>query len=122
MQAQVDRRAIRRRVRHRIRRKVVGTAERPRVAVFRSQKHIYAQAIDDHGGRTVAHASSQDAAVRSKTPQGWNIAAAKAVGAVIGEKLKAAGVARAVFDRGGFMYHGRIKALAEALREAGVEL
>jgi len=122
MQLQIDRRRIRRRVRYRIRGKVSGTAARPRVAVFRSQKHIYAQAIDDLGGRTVAHASSQDADVRARAPHGWNVDAAKAVGQTMGERLKAAGVARAVFDRGGFAYHGRIKALAEALRQAGVEL
>ena len=122
MQAQVDRKMIRRRVRHRIRKKVSGTATRPRVAVYRSQKHIYAQAIDDQGGRTVAHTSSQDPTVRTQVAQGWNVAAARAVGLVMGQKLKAAGVECAVFDRGGFAYHGRIKALADALREAGVKV
>ena len=121
MQATIDRRAIRRRVRYRIRAKVRGTASRPRLAVFRSDKHIYAQAIDDDGGRTVAHASTVEGAVRGDSPRGGNVAAAKRVGAAIAERLKGQGIASVVFDRGGHLYHGRIKALAEAAREAGLE-
>lgn len=122
MQAQVDRKAVRRRIRYRIRKKVAGTASRPRLAVFRSLKHIYAQAIDDETGRTIAHASTQDETVRSNGSTGGNIAAAAKVGEAIAEKLKAAGVATAVLDRGGFGYHGRVKALADAVRSAGLKL
>jgi len=121
MQAQIDRNAIRRRIRHRIRKKVTGTAVCPRLAVYRSQRHIYAQAIDDATGRTVASASTQDGDVRSRTPKSWNIDAAKAVGGVIAERLKKAGVEMVVLDRGGFLYHGRVKALADAAREGGLK-
>lgn len=122
MQAQVDRRAIRRRVRHRIRKKVSGTAQRPRLAVFRSSKHIYVQAIDDGRGHTLAHASSRDAVIRSAVPSGGNIAAAKQVGGAIAAKLKSAGIGSVVFDRGGHLYHGRVRAVADAVREAGIKL
>lgn len=121
MQAQIDRKAIRRRVRRRIRRKVTGTTERPRIAVFRSSKHIYAQAIDDRSGRTLAHASTRDADVRAQVPSGSSVAAAKTVGSALAAKLKAVGVKGVVFDRGGFVYHGRIKAVADAVRESGIE-
>jgi large subunit ribosomal protein L18 len=121
MHGTVDRKAIRRRVRYRIRKKLSGTAGRPRLAVFRSEKHIYAQAIDDASGRTVAHASSRDASIRAGSPSGSNVAAAKVVGAAIAERLKQKGIETVVFDRGGFLYHGRVKALAEAAREAGLK-
>jgi large subunit ribosomal protein L18 len=121
MHGTVDRKAIRRRIRYRIRKKLAGTAERPRLAVFRSEKHIYAQAIDDASGTTVAHASSRDASIRSASPSGSNVAAAKVVGAAIAERLKEKGIGTVVFDRGGFLYHGRVKALAEAAREAGLK-
>ena len=121
MLAQIDRRAIRRRVRYRIRKKVAGTAERPRLAVFRSQKHIYVQAIDDATGRTIAQASTQDKEVRSKVAKGWNLPAATHVGSVIAERLKGVGVSSAVLDRGGYVFHGRVKAIAEAAREAGLK-
>ena len=98
-----------------------GTAEKPRLAVFRSDKHIYAQVVDDAAGRTLAHASTRDAALRGTLKTGGNIAAAKVVGAAIAEKVKAAGVQSVVFDRGGYLYHGRIKALADAAREAGLK-
>ena len=120
MQAQVNRRKSRRRIRYRIRRKISGTAERPRVAVFRSLKHIYAQAIDDASGCTVAQASTLDKEVSAKAA-GGNVAAAKQVGAVLAERLKSNGVEAVVFDRGGFLYHGRVKALAEAVREGGLK-
>jgi len=121
MLAQIDRKALRRRVRYRTRRKISGTAARPRLAVFRSEKHIYVQAIDDESGRTLAHASTQDKDVRAAVESGGNIAAATRVGTVIAERLKTAGVTTVVMDRGGWVYHGRIKALAAAAREAGLK-
>ena len=106
------------RIRQRIRRKVTGTAERPRLAIFRSLKHIYAQVIDDASGRTIASASSRDGEASAK---GSNSAAAKAVGALIARKAKDKGITRVVFDRGGYLYHGNVKALADAARENGLE-
>src|SRR5260221_14769873 len=106
------------RIRERIRRKVLGTAERPRLAVFKSLKHIYVQVIDDATGRTVVSASSRD---KDSAVKGANTAAAKAVGAAIAKKAKDKGVTRVVFDRGGYLYHGNIKALADAARENGLE-
>jgi large subunit ribosomal protein L18 len=122
MQSVIDRKAVRRRIRRRIRKKVSGSAERPRVAVFRSAKHIYAQAIDDDRGHTIAHASTQDTALVGKEAKGWNREAAKLVGGAMAEKLKAAGIDTVVFDRGGNVYRGRVKALADGLREAGLKL
>ncbi len=122
MQAQIDRRQVRRRIRNRIRQRVSGSTERPRLAVFRSSKHIEAQAIDDVAGRTVAHASSREASLRSGAAKGTSVDGAKSVGRALAERLKAAGIGRVVFDRGGFVYHGRVRALADALREAGIEL
>ncbi len=113
--------AIRQRIQYRIRKKVRGTAARPRLAVFRSSKHIYAQAIDDDLGKTVAACCSRDSDMRAKSQNGGNIEAAKAVGGRIAEKLKEAGIETIVFDRGGFLYHGRIKALADAVREGGLK-
>jgi large subunit ribosomal protein L18 len=104
----------------RVRKKVRGTAERPRLAVFRSNNHIYAQVIDDVAGRTVAAASSNDEAVREAGGTG-NVDAARRVGALVAERATAAGVGKVVFDRGGFLYHGRVAALADAAREAGLE-
>ena len=101
-----------------IRRVLVGTAERPRLSVFRSGKHIYAQVINDREGKTLAAASSLGKGVELK--HGANVAAAKTVGAAIAEKAKAAGVTKVAFDRNGRVYHGRIKALADAAREAGL--
>ena len=121
MQKRIDRDAIRRRIRHRIRKKVTGTAAKPRLAVFRSDKHIYAQAIDDGTGRTIAAASSLDAEVKGTVKQGGNVVAAKAVGGAIASRLKDKGIEDVVFDRGGYLYHGRIKALADAAREAGLK-
>jgi len=106
------------RIRERIRRKVTGTAERPRLAVFRSLKSIYAQVIDDASGRTIVSASSLEKDAGAK---GSNAAAAKAVGTLIAKKAKDNGITRVVFDRGGYLYHGNIKALADAAREAGLE-
>ena len=116
----VDKSAVRRRIRHRIRNRVAGTAERPRLAVFRSDKHIYVQAINDAEGATIAHASTRDPEVRAMIPRGGNVEAAKIVGGTIAAKLKEKGLESVVFDRGGYLYHGRVKALAEAARSAGL--
>jgi large subunit ribosomal protein L18 len=110
---------IRLRVHTRIRRKVNGTPERPRLAVFRSVKHIYAQVIDDSKGHTVASAGSTEKA--APVSVGGNVAGAKAVGKLVAERAKDKGIKAVVFDRGGYHYHGRVKALAEAAREAGLE-
>lgn len=104
----------------RIRVKLSGTAERPRLCVHRTTKHIYAQLIDDEKGVTIASASSVDEALKKDFSHGGNIDAAKAVGKLIAEKAKKAGVEVIVFDRGGFVYHGRVAALADAAREAGL--
>jgi len=114
-----DRRISRDRIRKRIRSKVSGTAERPRLAIKKSLKHIYAQVIDDANGKTIAAASTRDK--ESGVKGGSNQAAAKAVGALIAKKAKDKGVKRVVFDRGGYQYHGNIKALADAARENGLE-
>jgi large subunit ribosomal protein L18 len=112
---------IRSRIHRRIRKKIAGTPERPRLAVFRSQAHIYAQVIDDGTGRTVCSASSLDETLKKDAKRGANVAAAKAVGSLIATRAKEKGVEAVVFDRGGFQYHGRIKALADAAREGGLK-
>jgi large subunit ribosomal protein L18 len=109
---------IRTRVHRRIRRKLRGTSERPRLAVFRSLAHIYAQIIDDTQGKTLVAASSVDKAHRTN---GGNLAAAKAIGKAVAERAKEQGITKVVFDRGGYQYHGRVKALADAARAAGLE-
>lgn len=116
-----DRKAIKAKKHLRVRKKISGTPERPRLSVFRSLNHIYAQIINDVSGTTIATASTAEKTLREKNPYGGNIEAAKVVGQAIAEKAKAAGVSQVVFDRGGHIYHGRIKALAEAAREAGLE-
>jgi large subunit ribosomal protein L18 len=121
MDTTIDRRGVRRRIRYRIRTKVRGSASRPRLAVFRSDKHIYVQAIDDDAGRTLAQASTVEPALKAQAAAGKR-AAAKVVGGAIAERLKSAGVEAAVFDRGGYLYHGRVRVLAEAAREAGLKL
>lgn|SRR5512143_3392122 len=121
MQKQIDRDAVRRRIRYRIRKKVSGTAQRPRLAIFRSDKHIYAQAIDDAAGQTVACASTLDADLKARVKRGGNVDAAKEVGGAIAARLKDKGIESVVFDRGGYLYHGRVKALADAAREAGLK-
>jgi large subunit ribosomal protein L18 len=113
-----SRNIVRVRVHRRIRRKVKGTAQRPRLCVYRSLKQIYAQVIDDTAGHTLAWASS---GAEDGKAGGGNMAGAKAVGRLIAERAKAKGVEKVVFDRGGYLYHGRVKALAEAAREAGLE-
>jgi len=118
MKRSVDKDARRRRIHFRIRRRVKGTPERPRLAVFRSLKHIYAQIIDDRAGRTLVSASSNE---KGTTASGGNIAGAKEIGRLIAERAREKGITRVVFDRGGYLYHGRVKALADAAREAGLE-
>jgi large subunit ribosomal protein L18 len=106
----------------RVRAKVSGTAMRPRLNVFRSSAHIYAQVIDDSQGHTLVSASDLDEAVREKAGEGANKASrAKAVGEVVAERAQAAGIGSVVFDRGGFLYHGRIKAVADGAREGGLK-
>ena len=116
--AKKDKAAVRRAVHTRIRRRVRGSAERPRLAIFRSLNHIYAQVIDDERAVTIASASTVEKDLRGGT--GGNIEAARRVGRAIAERARAAGVEQVVFDRGGFRYHGRVKALADAAREAGL--
>jgi len=114
----------RQRIKFRIRKRVHGTEARPRLTVFRSVAHIYVQVVDDMTGRTVASASSVDPKVKGameKKASGGNVAGAKAIGKTIAERLLEKGVKRVVFDRNGFLYHGRVKAVAEAAREAGLE-
>ena len=115
---QADKKTIRLRIHKRIRKKFSGTPERPRLAVFRSLKHIYAQVIDDAAGRTLAAASSGE---KGASFSGGNIAGAKEVGRMVAERAKEKGIKSVVFDRGGYQYHGRVKALADAAREAGLE-
>ena len=113
-----ERRIIRRK---RIRKRVTGTAERPRLSVYRSSKHIYAQIIAPDGGTVVASASTLEKDIRKGVKSGGNVEAATIVGARIAEKAKEAGIDTVAFDRSGFRYHGRVKALAEAAREAGLK-
>jgi large subunit ribosomal protein L18 len=108
---------IRKRIHTRIREKLAGTAERPRLNVYRSLNHIYAQLIDDQKGETVVSAST----IAMKLKTGGNVAAAREVGKAVAEQAVAKGVKQVVFDRGGYLYHGRVKALADAAREAGLE-
>ena len=115
---QVPKRDIRRRIHQRIRHKVRGTAERPRLAVFRSVANIYVQLIDDAQGRTLVSASTIE---KGKRANGGNLKAAKTIGKLIAERAKEKGIQKVVFDRGGYIYHGRVKALADAAREAGLE-
>ena len=113
--------AHRRRVHARVRTRIIGTPERPRLAVYRSLGHIYAQVIDDRSGRTLVSASSIDKDTKKNLKGGGNVAAARVIGKAIAERAKAAGVNKVVFDRGGYKYHGRVKALADAAREAGLQ-
>ena len=116
--AQKSRADIRRGVHSRIRKKISGTADRPRLAIFRSLNHIYAQVIDDVTGKTIASASTTEKSLKGST--GGNIDAAQRVGKAIAERSLAAGIENVVYDRGGYLYHGRIKALLDATREAGL--
>lgn len=116
-----DRKTGREKRHRRIRRVVSGTATRPRLSVFRSAKHIYAQLVDDDAGRTLAAVGSLSPEFRAKLKGGGNAAAAALVGELLAEKAKSIGVRQVVFDRGGYQYHGRVKALAEAARAAGLK-
>ena len=114
----------RERIKYRIRKRVQGSEARPRLTVFRSVAHIYVQVVDDMTGRTIASASSLEPSVKGSLPKdvrGGNVAGAKAIGKTIAERLLEKGVKRVVFDRNGFLYHGRVKAVADAAREAGLE-
>ncbi len=121
MNRQVNRVEIRKRIHHRIREKIHGTAGRPRLAVFRSLNHIYAQVINDDDHRTLVAASSKDKELNQKLKDGGNVAAAKLVGELVAKRALEKGVSHVVFDRGGFLYHGRVKTLAEAARAAGLK-
>ena len=116
-----QRRQARVRRHNRVRKHVVGTAERPRLAVFRSNNHVVAQVIDDVKGVTIASASTHEPTLKGADGHTGNAAAAAKVGQLVAERAKAAGVSSVVFDRGGFLYHGRVAALADAAREAGLE-
>ena len=116
-----DRKAARKKRHYRLRHHLSGTAERPRLAVFKSNKHIYAQVIDDVARQTLAASSTMEKSVAEGLKSTSNIDAAKAVGSDIAKKASAKGIATVVFDRGGFLFHGRVKALADAAREAGLK-
>jgi large subunit ribosomal protein L18 len=120
MLTQVSKNFRRQRVHRRIRRQVRGVTSAPRLNVFRSLKHIHAQIIDDGRGATLVSASSCDAEIRKTLKSGGNIAAAKVVGKALAERAKKAGISRVVFDRGGYTYHGRVKALADEARQNGL--
>jgi large subunit ribosomal protein L18 len=112
---------IRDHIRARIRKKISGTPQRPRLSVFRSQEHIYAQIVDDVAGCTLCAASSLDKELRAQFKRGANVKAAQAVGGLLARRAREKGVETVVFDRGGFIYHGRVKALADAAREGGLK-
>ncbi|MFD1428206.1 large subunit ribosomal protein L18 [Kroppenstedtia sanguinis] len=116
-----DRNKNRKRRHVRVRRKVVGTPDRPRLNVFRSSNNIYAQVIDDAQGNTLVSASTQDAEVKSKGIHGGNVEAARKVGELVAKRASEKGIDQVIFDRGGYLYHGRIKALAEGAREGGLK-
>ncbi len=119
---QLNKNASRQHRHTRVRKRVEGTPERPRLNVYRSTNNIYAQVIDDRAGRTLASASTLDASLRQdKKGTGGNVSAAKTVGTLVAERAKAAGVTKVVFDRGGYLYHGRVQALADAAREGGLD-
>jgi large subunit ribosomal protein L18 len=120
---QLERNDVRQRVHSRIRRKMQGTTERPRLNVYRSLNHMYAQVIDDHSGVTIVSANTAEGKKGQKGSKktGGNVASAKEIGKLIAERAKEKGIKKVVFDRGGYLYHGRIKALADAAREAGLE-
>jgi len=116
-----DKNKIRVRKHVRVRKKITGTAERPRLSVFRSARHIYAQIIDDISGNTLVTASTLDEAIKGKLDYSGNKGAARKVGKLVGEKAVEKGIKQVVFDRGGYLYHGRVQELAEGAREAGLE-
>jgi large subunit ribosomal protein L18 len=114
----------RQKIHSRIRKKIIGTSERPRLSVYRSVSHVYAQVIDDTKGTTIVSATSVEkgkGVKGEKRPTGGNVASAKEIGKLIAERAKEKGIKKVVFDRGGYLYHGRVKALADAAREAGLK-
>jgi len=117
----IDRSTERRRIHKRIRQKISGSVHRPRLCIYRSSKYIYAQIVDDSQGKTLVAASTAEKDVRGNLKRGGNIEASKIVGKAIAERAKAKGIEVVVFDRGGYLYHGRIKAVAEAARESGLK-
>ena len=117
----IDSNEVRLRIHQRIRKDLSGTESRPRLCVFRSNKHIYAQIVDDSKGTTLAAASTLDADTRSAVKNGGNVEAAKAVGKTVAKRAIEKGIKAVLFDRGGYIYHGRVKALADAAREAGLK-
>jgi len=117
----ISKNVVRKRVHSRIRKKIQGTGERPRLNIFRSLNHIYAQIIDDVKGVTLVSASSLDKEIRAVNRAGGNAAGAKSVGAEIAKRARSKGIDTVVYDRGGYNYHGRVKVLAEAAREAGLK-
>ena len=121
MEHRTDKEWRRQRSKYRIRKRLSGSSDKPRLVVFRSLKHMYAQVVDDATGQTLASASTRDKAVMASAKQGGNLPAAKAVGAEIARRLKEKGCEAVVFDRGGYRYHGRIRVLAEAARENGLK-
>jgi large subunit ribosomal protein L18 len=114
----INRKGIRQRIHKRIRRKVTGTAERPRLAIYYSNQHIYVQVIDDSAGKTLISASTMDKSIEKASS---NVASAQKVGALIAERAKGSNISAVVFDRGGHLYHGKVKALADAAREGGLQ-
>ena len=116
----VSKDGVRKRIHQRLRQRLAGTSERPRLNVYRSLNHIYAQLIDDHKGETLVSASTAEGK-KGERATGGNVASAKATGKTIAERAKAKGIVKVVFDRGGYLYHGRIKALADAAREGGLQ-
>ena len=121
MLAQLSKNDTRQRVHERIRRKMLGTSERPRLNIYRSLNHIYAQVIDDMKGETIVSASSVEGGGKGERKTGGNVASAKDVGKLVAQRAKEKGITKVIFDRGGYLYHGRIKALADAAREAGLQ-
>jgi len=121
MQNKTSKNIVRTRVHTRIRKKIDGTSERPRLNVYRSLNHIYVQVINDADGKTIAQARTIEGRTKGQRSTGGNVASAKEIGKRIAERAKEKGVSKVVFDRGGYLYHGRIKALAEAAREAGLQ-
>ena len=121
MAKRISRGHRRRRIHARVRKKIRGSGDRPRLNVFRSASHTYAQVIDDDQGRTLASASTVDKEIRQQNRNGGNLAAARVVGSRIAERASRIGIKRVVYDRGGYLFHGRVKALADAAREGGLE-
>ena len=120
MLTQMSKNEARRRVHERIRKKMLGTSERPRLNVYRSLNHLYVQLVDDLAGKTIVSANSRESG-KGGRKTGGNVAAAKEIGKTVAARAKEKGITKVVFDRGGYLYHGRVKALADAAREAGLE-